>query len=108
MNDKEYEEYMEQRWNELAHDVKLRATAVLKRELEPEAVEFVLASHKKYGREWLSKSFAHFGFGMQVRNLLRENNITDDQTPMGNLDDYYGQMIEAACGLRPIDLTLKG
>jgi hypothetical protein len=42
----------------------------------------------------------HFTVGMAIRNDLRENGITDDLFPDGNLDDYYVPMLEWWAGYR--------
>jgi hypothetical protein len=38
----------------------------------------------------------HFGTGMAIRNFLRAKGVKDEQTPSGNLDDYYVKALEAA------------
>lgn len=39
----------------------------------------------------------HFGWGMGIRNLLRENGYTEQSLGIDNLDDYYVGLIEQAC-----------
>jgi hypothetical protein len=46
----------------------------------------------------------HFTVGMKIRNLLRSNDIYDDMFPTGNLDDYYGVMLEWWLGYRTVSL----
>jgi hypothetical protein len=41
----------------------------------------------------------HFGWGMAVRNLLREKNFGEDYFHVHNLDDIYVALIEEALGL---------
>ncbi len=72
---------------------------------------------EQYG--WPATMSAHHGFGMQIRNLLRDDEfgagIADDDLPEApyenwthegvgprNWDDYYIQAIEAAVGLREV------
>jgi hypothetical protein len=42
----------------------------------------------------------HFGWGMEMRNILRANGFMDNKLPDNNWDDYYIQVIELALGLR--------
>lgn len=44
----------------------------------------------------------HFGWGMKIRNFLRDNVCLDDQLPTGNFDDYYIQFVELVCELRSL------
>lgn len=54
--------------------------------------------HRRDPKTWWASS--HFGWGMRIRNLLRDNVCTDEKLPSGNWDDYYIQVVEIACGLR--------
>ena len=36
----------------------------------------------------------HFGWGMDLRNFLRENGFSEAKLNVGNLDDYYQFMVE--------------
>ncbi len=44
----------------------------------------------------------HFGWGMNIRNFLRDNVCLDDKLPLGNWDEYYVQMVELVCELRSL------
>jgi hypothetical protein len=50
--------------------------------------------------QWLSEY--HFGWGMGIRNALRQAGLSDAQLPDQNWDDYYGAVVEIVCGLRPM------
>ena len=39
----------------------------------------------------------HFGWGISMRNLLREHGYGEQDLGIGNLDDYYIAWIEQAC-----------
>jgi hypothetical protein len=39
----------------------------------------------------------HFGWGMAVRNLLREKGYGEEYWPIWNIDDIYVQLVEDAC-----------
>ena len=39
----------------------------------------------------------HFGWGMGIRNLLRENGHGEKELGVDNLDDHYIPLIERAC-----------
>ena len=42
----------------------------------------------------------HFGWGMAVRNLLREKGFGEDYFHIHNLDDIYVPLVEEAFGLK--------
>jgi hypothetical protein len=94
----EYPEYYEQRYNEIPADIKEKAIAVLKKELYPESIANIQKKIDEEGLiEWAIPY--HFGWGTDVRNLLRKHVCTDDHLPTG-WDDYYIQIVEAAVGRR--------
>jgi hypothetical protein len=66
--------------------------------LTKDTKEDVARLHKENPDTWWA-SF-HFGWGMRIRNLLRDNVCLDDKLPSGNWDDYYIQLVEIACGIR--------
>ena len=53
---------------------------------------------KKHGEDWIHKVQAHFTFGKNIRNMLRENGFSEKDLEVENLDDYYIQMLEEASG----------
>jgi hypothetical protein len=52
-------------------------------------------------------SRGHFGFGIMVRNLLREEGCGEDYFEIGNLDDIYVQLLEGAAKSASLDILLK-
>lgn len=58
------------------------------------------------GESWFIEH--HFRMGMNIRNLLREEILSDHKLPTGNWDDYYVELVEIACGLRDIEDYLEG
>lgn len=60
--------------------------------------EDVVRLHKRDPETWWASS--HFTWGMQIRNLLRDNVCLDNKLPSGNWDDYYIQIVEIVCGVR--------
>ena len=57
------------------------------------AVPKIRAAIDKDPEGWLTEY--HFGWGMSIRNLLRDV-YQDCELPTGNWDDYYGAAIEVA------------
>ena len=55
------------------------------------------AWNKNHNNWWVTE---HFGWGMYIRNQLRDGVCKDDELPSGNWDDYYIQMVELVCGIR--------
>lgn len=45
------------------------------------------------GNKWFA--FQHLRFGMQIRNYLRSNGMTEDEVGIDNWDDYYGDIFES-------------
>jgi hypothetical protein len=47
----------------------------------------------------------HFGWGMYMRNLLREHGLLDSMLPEGSntWDDYYVELIEIALGFKDME-----
>jgi hypothetical protein len=101
MTDEEYEKFHEDRWDELDMAFKSGAVAMLQAEFPAKVKRQVLKSYRKHGKlEWIHAEMQHFGWGMAVRNLLRDKGFLDNMTKTGNLDDYYVQLVEAAVGAR--------
>lgn len=96
-------------WEMVDPDIQERAKEILRNAIQPEDVELIKEGHSKYGDEWIHHVGGHFFMGMAIRNLLRQNGLTDDLLPpveyeegqsYSNWDDYYVQAVEAAIGLR--------
>jgi hypothetical protein len=100
MTDQEYEQFKNEKYDEMETRFKIGAVKLLEKELDQATKDEIKAAHQKHGSKWIhSIPMGHFGFGMAVRNLLRQNDFTDAKAG-GNLDDYYCQLLEAAVGLR--------
>jgi hypothetical protein len=100
MTDEEYAQHHEQKWAELSADFKVGAIKVLADELPDDIKQEIRYLHAKHGAHWIHEiPMGHFGFGMNVRNLLRSKGFTDAKAG-GNLDDFYCQLLEAAVGAR--------
>lgn len=84
----------EEKWAELSDDVKRDAIACLRSHFTEELKQDIRNLIKNDPNEWISSY--HHGWGTGVRNLLRENGLTDDLTPDGNWDDYYVMVVEEA------------
>lgn len=67
------------------------------KEDEPERplIEVVRDMIERNPEEWWVMH--HFGWGMGMRNLLRDNGFSEKDMGVGNLDDYYIAFIEQAC-----------
>jgi len=101
MTEGEYEKFHEDRWEEMDVAFKSGAVALLQSKFPKRLKREILRSIAKHGKlHWIHAEMQHFGWGMAVRNLLRDNGFTDDRTKTGNLDDYYEQLVEAAVGVR--------
>jgi len=58
--------------------------------------ETIRKEYEKNPEEWWVGH--HFQWGMQMRNLLRENGYGEKELGVGNLDDCYIELIENAIG----------
>lgn len=87
-------------WEKLDPSIKQRAIAILRRELGPEVLDDLAKRLLVRGPDWYISH--HMGWGMAVRNLLRQHGIRDEELPPGtagpegNWDDYYGAAVNAA------------
>lgn len=86
------------KWAALPVDFRRQAVEILKSEMS-ETFFFELRGAAKEDPEWWAKHGWHFGQGMQIRNILRDNGLTDDYLPDQNWDDYYVQALEEAAGI---------
>jgi len=92
-------EYWEAKMAEIPPDVLSKAVSILQDEWSEEDKDLLRTLYKEYGpHEWIHEGFketfelnkktytisnGHHGWGMQVRNLLREKGIKDDLFPDG-------------------------
>lgn len=79
--------------------LKAPALAMLKISLEPVLTDIRLA-YNKSPKDWTVGY--HFGWGMAVRNLLREKGFGEDYFKVHNLDDIYAPLVEEALQLSAI------
>ena len=93
MNDKEFEAFHQERFNELSPELILKCVAHIKHHLPETTIFDIQDQIKKDPIYWCSVH--HFGWGMAMRNLLRDV-VKDDELPSGNWDDYYVKIIEEA------------
>ena len=102
MSDAEYDAFHNARWAEVSPNMRARAVEIFDAHLAHQKPEIMRAidHHGLGGAGWLHANHAHHGWGTMVRNLLRDNGLTDDRFPTGNLDDYYSQLIEFWVGAR--------
>lgn len=91
-------DYLEQKLMEIPKDV-LEGTVQLLKKSVPEKLKNLLKEiYKKDPDNWMIPY--HFGFGMSIRNVIREGGFPDKKLPDGNWDDYYVQVLEIAIGVR--------
>ena len=84
--------------SELPDEIKNSAVQCLKTTLLDETIDEIRSAFKDDKDTWWASS--HFHWGMNIRNLLRDNVCLDDKLPSGNWDDYYVPLVELACGVR--------
>lgn len=82
----------------LSPEIKEKAIKHLKKIITLETAEQIKDDYLKDSDTWWAKE--HFGWGMRIRNFLRDNVCLDIVLPSQNWDDYYIPLIEIACGLR--------
>lgn len=78
-----------------------RAVEFLTKHIDNDTKTLIQSAFDKEGSGWLTSY--HFGWGMHIRNALRKEGLKDDVLPDGNWDDYYGVIVEIACGIRDIN-----
>jgi hypothetical protein len=86
---------------ELKPDLKYMAIGFLKASLEEDADD-IRHTIDKEGRDWWLHY--HFGYGMFVRNLLRDNGFGEREFVIDTLDDYWAGLVEAAVKLPSLNL----
>jgi hypothetical protein len=81
----------------LTPEVKAPALEMLRTELAP-VVKEIRAAFTAAPKDWYVGY--HFGWGMAVRNLLREKGFGEEYFKIHNLDDIYVALVEEALGLK--------
>ena len=92
----------DERYLELENRFRDGAISALRVSLPKTVFQEIRDAYQEHGRNWIHAKLLHFGWGMMVRNLLRDHGYADKLVKTGNLDDYYVQLVEAAAGVRPI------
>ena len=87
-----------QMYKDLTPEVKAPALAMLRTELAP-VIPQVKAAYLVDPEGWIAHY--HFGWGMAVRNLLREKGFSEEYFKIHNLDDIYVALVEEALDLKP-------
>lgn len=83
---------------QLDPDLRLRAAGFLRGWYEESgALEEIRAAERRDLQEWWAAH--HFGWGMDVRNLLRRHGFGEEELGVGNLDDVYVGLVEEAIKL---------
>ena len=77
-----------------------KAVKFLTTYLSDEVKDKIKAAYREDTTHWIAGY--HLGWGMGIRNALRNAGLPDDQLPDQNWDDYYGAVVEVVCGLRPM------
>lgn len=85
-------------YTELTPELKTPALEMLRQELAPVIPE-IRAAYTAAPNDWYVPY--HFGWGMGVRNLLREKGFGEEYFKIHNLDDIYVALVEEALGLKP-------
>ena len=98
MNDKEFEAFHEVRFNELPPELVAICVDHIRQELPESTLQDIREQMADDPIHWCSPH--HFGWGMSMRNLLRDV-VADDELPSGNWDDYYVKIIEEAAHVKP-------
>lgn len=118
--DESLSEFHERMWVLLDPAIRAEAIAVLARELPTPTKDWVRSRFAEDGGNWPSSdetspevrqeieaefgfcipSPFHFGAGMGIRNLLRQEVGADSILPSGNWDDFYIAAVERAVGVR--------
>lgn len=98
MADAEFVEYHQKLYAELSDEVKRQGMEILRTYLPKNDLPLIAGQIREYGTVvWMSKFQEHFGWGMVVRNLLRQHGLKDDVLATRNWDDYYVLLVEDAC-----------
>lgn len=90
--------YHDKTFKELSQNIVEKSIQHLQGFLSEETKKEIRLAYKADPDTWWSLS--HFGWGMFIRNSLRDNVCLDDKLPSQNWDDYYVRLVEIACGLK--------
>jgi hypothetical protein len=106
MTDKERVQYFDSKLAEIPPEVLDQAIEYLSAVI-PDHVksEIALAIQQEGLNKWVTPY--HFGWGMSIRNHLRNMGLKDDLLPEKNWDDYYHQIVEIVVGARPMPKEKK-
>ena len=100
LSDKEFIEFQNDKFEEIPTDILNKAVELLKNEITEITKKEIREDIKNNPLYWFAPY--HFGWGMAIRNLLRDKVCLDDKLPSGNWDDYYVQIIEIVARDRKI------
>ncbi len=76
------------------------SVSALKNYFTQDEIKHIQREYNNDPELWWAKNYFHFGWGMNIRNYLRDNVCLGDKLPLGNWDEYYIQMVEIVCELR--------
>ena len=102
MVDKEFIKFESDRLEMMPTDILNKAIEILAKEINEETKQKIREDIKESPIYWFAPY--HFGWGMSIRNLLRDKVCPDDKLPSGNWDDYYVQIIEIVVHKRYINI----
>lgn len=97
MTDQEQKEYYDKKLAEMPEDFLKQAIEVLEVELNDDVKRSIRDAWTK-DPNWFAGY--HFGWGMAIRNLLRQKGLDDTRLLDNNWDDYYHQVVEIVVGIR--------
>lgn len=80
-------------WQQIEAGVWARAVEFLRTTLQPVREQIQAAMVEDPNGWWMGY---HFGWGMAVRNILRQNGYGEKELLVWNLDDVYIQLVEEA------------
>ncbi len=71
-----------------------RAVIILRESLPQETQAKIKTAIQEDPQAWWAPY--HFGWGMSIRNLLREKGLDEEELEVANLDDVYVGLVEEA------------
>ena len=84
LSDKEFVEFQNDKFEEIPTDILNKAVDLLKSEINDTTKEKIKEDIRDDPLYWFAPY--HFGWGMAIRNLLRDKICSDDKLPSGNWD----------------------
>jgi hypothetical protein len=69
--------------------------------LEEHVCDWVREQHAEDPQNWWVPY--HFAFGLEIRNMLRDNGLKADAFGITNLDDIWVELVEEAAGVGEIE-----